>query len=163
MGRQLFAHICTNGHVISSISETSEIRSVKFCTKCSAPIISKCPSCSVNITGKYSDEMFGTTGQKYDRPAYCHNCGKPYPWTESALEAMKKIIWEDEDLFDDEKERMSQSLPDLLTETPKTDLAIMRVKKYAMRAAKEVGTAFLSFVIEHGCEKAVTALGALMS
>lgn len=162
MGRQLFAHICTNGHVISSASETSEIRSIKFCTKCSAPIIGKCSFCSANITGKYSAEMFGISGQRYDRPAYCHNCGKPYPWTESALEAMKEIIWEDEDLFDDEKERMNQSLPDLLTETPRTDLAIMRVKKFAMRATKGVGSALLSFIVEHGCEKVVTALGALI-
>ena len=75
---------------------------------------------------------------------------------------MKEIIWEDEDLFDDEKERMSQSLPDLITETPKTELAVMRVKKFALRATKGVGSALLSFIIEHGCEKAVTALGALM-
>lgn len=105
--------------------------------------------------------MFGTISQKYDRPAYCHNCGKPYPWTESAIETMRKIIWEDEDLFEDEKERMNESLPDLITETPKTELAIMQVKKCAMRATKAVGTALLNFVIENGCEKVVTALGAL--
>ena len=162
MGEYRYAHICRNGHVLTSKAASPSISAVKFCQTCGAPALTKCVHCQTAIRGEFSPDQFVIFNSNYPRPAYCHNCGLPYPWTESALEAMKEIIWEDEDLFDDEKERMSQSLPDLITETPKTELAIMRVKKFALRATKGVGSALLSFVIEHGCEKAVTALGALM-
>ena len=72
---------------------------------------------------------------------------------------MSEIIWEDEDLFDDEKKRISQSLPDLITDNPKTDLAVVRVKKYAMRATPAMCKALLSILAEHACERALQALG----
>jgi len=160
MAKLQAAQICLNGHTITSMIDRHRRTTADFCGKCGAQTIEKCPHCEQPIRGIYTLEG-KPLSKSYSPPAYCHNCGKPYPWTESALEAMKEIIREDEDLFDDEKERMSQSLPDLLSETPRTDLAIMRVKKFALRATKEVGSALLSFVIEHGCEKVVTALGAL--
>ena len=157
MGSYCNAQVCTNGHVITS--DTSFGTESNFCQKCGASTITQCPSCSSPIRGTYLVPGVTILGQEYRVPAYCYNCGNPYPWTKSALEAMSEIIWEDEDLFDDEKKRISQSLPDLITDNPKTDLAVVRVKKYAMRATPAMCKALLSILAEHACERALQALG----
>ena len=160
MGYYCNASVCLNGHTVTQDLSISSTR-LAFCKKCGAKSIVRCPNCSAPIHGPYETPGVIAIGFSYHPPAYCHSCGSAYPWTASALEAMREIILEDEDLSADEKDRLNQSLPDLIVETPKTDLAIMRAKKFAMRATSAVGSALLSFITEHGCQKVIEALAAL--
>ena len=75
------------------------------------------------------------------------------------MEAIQELIWEDDDLFDDEKDRLCKSLPDIVAETPKTTLAVSRVKKSAMRGASILKDALIQFAIDFGCELAKKQLG----
>ena len=118
------AFICENGHVNSVYSFTCQD---KFCTICGAKIISKCQNCNVTINGRPTGD-FGFIGS-YNAPAYCHNCGKPHPWTSKAIEAATYMVQEETRLSFDEQQKMIDILPDIVSETPKTQLASIRYKK----------------------------------
>ncbi len=91
--------------------------------------------------------------------AFCYNCGKPYPWTESAFEKAEMIINELDSLSDTEKEKLCKSLKDLYNETPKTDYAILLVKK-AMTSCKGIlKESFMDMLLGFCCAAVKTKLG----
>ena len=63
-------------------------------------------------------------------PAYCFNCGKPFPWTSSHIEAVHELLAIDSKLSPDDRDTMHAILPDLLAETPKTQVAVVKAKGY---------------------------------
>ncbi len=136
MGSYDHAQICLNGHIITSAYNKNSSTRRKFCSSCGAPTITNCPDCNTLIPGDYIN------GSQYRKltvaPAYCHGCGKPYPWTKSALESAQLMINDDENLNSSEKQQFCESLPDLLVEspTPKTKLAVSRFKKFIGKSAK---------------------------
>ena len=69
------------------------------------------------------------------------------------------MIQEEEELSDSMKESLTSSLPDIISETPGTNLAIVRMKKALMSAGKFTAEALRQFVIDFGCELAVKSLG----
>lgn len=95
----------------------------------------------------------------YARPDYCHNCGMPYPWTASALENAILLIQEEEELSEQLKVSAIESLPDIITETPKTNIAVVRIKKLLASTGKITGDAIRQFAIDFGCELAKKSLG----
>jgi len=50
-----------------------EVERQNYCTKCGEPSLIACPSCDTVI-------LDGN-----ERPSYCGNCRKPFPWTEREL------------------------------------------------------------------------------
>ena len=69
-------------------------------------------------------------------PQFCNSCGRPYPWTRSALEAASELANELQ-LETEEKEELKASLPQLLTDTPKTQVAIAKFRRLMGKAGKE--------------------------
>ena len=147
------AYICENGHEISSNSDAC---TEKFCSKCGAPIISKCPICDSIIRGKSR----GDYGFMFDfsTPAYCSACGKPFPWTNTAIEATVNMLRES-DLSLDEQQKIIDVLPDAMTETPRTQLASVRFKKFIASAGEFVADGLRQFAISFGCEVFKSYLG----
>ncbi|NRY58845.1 hypothetical protein DE169_004073 [Clostridium acetobutylicum] len=103
MGTYRTAQICLNGHEITTSANTSPELMENFCSKCGAATITNCPICNTPIRGSYHVEGVLSLGHEYKIPSYCHNCGKPYPWTKTALESANALIEEDENLNSDEK------------------------------------------------------------
>lgn len=69
-------------------SETQPLNNYKFCKQCGEPGISTCPHFNVKIHG--AKALGRGVWAPFLRPAaYCHECGKPYPWTEHALTAAR--------------------------------------------------------------------------
>ena len=159
MSKYLSAQICLNGHTITWQLENMKNIKTNFCTKCGAETITSCPSCKAAIRGMYSTDSGSPLTTSYRVPAYCHKCGAAYPWTESALSAMDDLIHEDEALSIEDKERLSQSLPDLIAETPRTALAAARVKKMTAKALAITSEHLLQFLLTHACSKARELLG----
>lgn len=149
------ASICKNGHVVSKYNSNSQ----KYCTQCGSEIISSCAYCNQPIHGLYVSDIPIIGNRPYTRPDYCYNCGKPYPWTESALQNTALLIQEEEELSEQLKASLVESLPDIVTETPATDLAIVRIKKCLATAGKFTADAVRQFVIDFGCELAIKSLG----
>lgn len=151
------ALICENGHLINSYHHKYAEDNSSYCSICGAPTICKCRSCSKEIKGHSIGEFSYLSD--YNIPAYCEYCGKPFPWTESALTSAQLIIQEEEDLSDLSKNALIDSLPDIIIETPKTNLAVVRIKKALTSAGKFTSDALRQFVIDFGCELAKKSLG----
>lgn len=152
------AQICLNGHCITSSADVYPQHQQNFCDQCGAPTIMECPACHTPIRGYYdSPGVIGSLG--YDVPAYCYHCGKQFPWTESAMEAVAALVMEDEDLQDATKKALVDSLPDVISETPKTNLAVVRVKKALLSAGKFTVEGLRQFAIDFGCELVKKQLG----
>lgn len=122
-------------------------------------MLSKCPNCNSTIREWHYNGITVLGSVNYDRPNYCKFCGKAYPWTESALESTALLIQEEEELSEQSKESLIESLPDVITETPKTNLAIIRVKKCLASAGKFTADAVRQFAIDFGCELVKKSLG----
>ena len=130
------AQICLNGHVINSSAQEYPTSNQDYCSTCGAKTIMKCPNCNESIRGYYNvPGVFGVTD--YSAPAYCYNCGNPFPWTVSSLKAASELADELDVLTDDEKCQLRESLPELVKNSPKTAVAEWRFKKIMKKAGKE--------------------------
>lgn len=89
------ALICENGHVATSMLQRAPEHDAPFCDKCGAPTLRQCKHCENPIRGYY---FSGAVGAPYRRPAYCIQCGKPFPWTEASLEVGRELLDELEGL-----------------------------------------------------------------
>lgn len=149
-------HICLNGHVILS---HKWINGNEFCEKCGSKMLDKCPSCG-NPIKEWDYGGIPVIGDpSYDRAAYCKHCGSAYPWTQSAIEAATEIIEEEESLDSTQRTNLVASLPDIISETPKTQVAVIRFKKAIMAAGRFTADALRQFAIDFGCELAKKQLG----
>lgn len=108
----------------------------KRCAKCGEPTISACPACNANIQGDYKSS--GIVGLGIDSaPNFCHECGKPYPWTERRLAAAKEVADTLEGLSDDDRSKLRGALDDLVKEGPKVEPAKLRFKQVMKKAGRD--------------------------
>lgn len=136
------AAICLNGDIITSCL-TLEDDLEKFCTICGSAVITACPSCNTLIRGRKKISPWVGIPVKYSLPLYCHNCGEPYPWTKSALDAAAELVDEEmSELDTEEKTKFKAALPDVIAQTPKTTLAATRISKYLKKVAPTVQETF---------------------
>ena len=143
--------ICQNGHIVEILSRrcTSD-----YCTKCGSPVTNTCAYCGEVIHGQRIDYC-----PPYRVPAYCHSCGKPYPWTQAAIQATLELLAEDENLTAEECNRLVEVLPDALVETPRSQLAAARIGKALRNAGKFTVDALRQFVLDFACELVKKQLG----
>lgn len=152
------AQICLNGHMVNSSFDLSPESSHPFCSKCGSRTITSCPSCGAKLHGK-RDYGYVVITNSNPVESYCYNCGNPYPWTESAISSISLLIQEEDELSDQLKSSIIASLPDVISETPKTNLAVVRFKKCFTVAGKFTTDALRQFAIDFGCELFLKSLG----
>lgn len=130
---------CINGHYIGLATATAmsqarmraamaryefDDRTIEaFCTTCGAENINACKYCKAPIELKRS------------KPAFCSGCGKPHPWTETAIKAAKEYADEIEDLSVEDKATLKGTFDDMATNTPRTQLAVARYKRIMQKVA----------------------------
>ena len=148
-------HICLNGHTL--ISDT-HITQVEYCEQCGSQMIDKCPECNFSIK-EWDFNGVVLYPSHYNRAAYCKHCGKPYPWTKAAIEATIELVEEEEELDSILKEKLISSLPDIISDTPRTQIAVVRFKKGLLSVGKFTADALRQFVIDFGCELSKKQLG----
>ncbi|CAM2809685.1 DUF2321 domain-containing protein [Dellaglioa algida] len=143
MDTQYSQSVCLKGHQISSFITTSSENPKEFCEDCGSEVITHCPSCNKSINGYLQlDGVFG--GYDVPVPSYCRNCSSPYPWTSTALESLKELINLQDELNDEEKDDFSSSLPDLISNGPKSKVAITKFNKYSSK----ISSGFRNFAVE---------------
>ena len=123
MGYHDVAQICLNGHVITENAQRSPEFRKKFCDKCGEPTTTQCPKCNAPIQGEYHVEGVVAIGFNPVAPNFCHECGQPYPWTQRRIDAAKALAEDFEDLSNDERQKLKQSLDDLYRDSPNTEVA----------------------------------------
>ncbi|MGD1094250.1 MAG: DUF2321 domain-containing protein [Bryobacteraceae bacterium] len=109
----------------------------RFCTKCGAMNISGCQHCQTTIEAQYPGVI----------PAYCGTCGKPFPWTETALSAAKAYTDEQEALNAEEKLALKGTFDDLTSDTARTPVAATRFNKLIMKIGPAAGDALKQIMV----------------
>ena len=80
-------------------------------------------------------------------PAYCYKCGKPFPWTDSAVKAAHDLADELEGLSEEERQTLKRTLPDLLRDSPQTAVAETRFKRLMRKVGKDGYEAMKSVLV----------------
>lgn len=134
------AEMCPNGHHTTNAVEISpELRS-RFCPECGSATFSTCGRCGERIRGHY--HVPGFLGlSEWSPPNYCHNCGKPFPWTEMRLASAKELADEIEELSSHDREVLKQALSDLGSNGPRTELAATRYAKLRKKVGATASSA----------------------
>lgn len=152
------AQICMNGHVVTD-DITYQAHMAPHCKDCGADTLTHCPSCGAGIRGRYYVPDVFAVGDEYHAPSYCHNCGKPFPWTAAKTQALRELVEESEGLSEDEKERLARSIDDLVADTPQTNVAVVRAKKWLMKAGGTVGPSVRQIIVDIGTEAVKKSMG----
>jgi hypothetical protein len=137
--------ICLNGHATNGSAKFSPEFCQTFCQRCGETTIQACPQCHVEIRGRYRVEI---TTRPYVPPRFCHNCGKPYPWTARTLEAAKVDALELQTLTTEERVQLAQSLDDLVKDTPMAQVAAGRFKRLASKAGRGAPECFKDVLVD---------------
>ena len=141
------AQICLNGHIINDSVKKYPRHNKKFCDKCGATTITNCPNCNTEIQGEYHVEGFIGISH-YTAPAFCSNCGKPYPWIEDKIQAAHDLTQELENISEDEKGILAQSINEIVKDSPRTSLAATRFKKILSKTNKPIVDAFRNILVD---------------
>jgi len=122
-----------------------------FCAKCGAGTLDKCPKCNSLIRGHYHNRRVVAP---YFPPAFCDKCGQPYPWTQAKIAAARAVIEEISELTTDQRLTLASSIDDIASETPRTELAVLRVKKILTAVSPLTGETIKKLVVAVASETA---------
>jgi hypothetical protein len=151
------AQVCLNGHMVNHSYQSMPEFNQRFCAKCGAQTITQCPDCKSSIRGDYEFENVIAPGPT--RPnSFCHECGKPYPWTERGLQAAIELADEFEMLNLNERDELKKSLEELVKDSPKAEVAGFRFKKLMKKAGSgsiEVMKTVISDLLSETLKKSV--------
>ncbi|HQU45786.1 MAG TPA: DUF2321 domain-containing protein [Pirellulales bacterium] len=159
MGRYELGMACLNGHAVNSAADTNPVQNAKCCAKCGEETITACEQCGANIRGNYDVPGVISIGFGWTPPAYCHDCGGPYPWTLRSKDAISAAIDAIDDLYPDEREQLRKSIPDILTETPMSQVAALRFKKAIARIGAVGGKVMTDVLAKVAAEVVKESLG----
>ena len=149
------AQICQNGHVANSTTRNMPEFNQKFCEKCGSATITNCPECKSPIRGSYWGG--GLTG-RYMTPSFCINCGQPFPWTKSKLQAAHELAQELDNVTEEDRAILHQSIDDLVKDTPSTTVAATRFKKIMVKVGQGAASMFREILVDVLSEAAKKAL-----
>jgi len=150
----LTAQVCLNGHTITNSLERSPNKAEAYCSICSERTITKCPDCNTQIRGYYYVPGVLDFAQCYSPPSFCHNCGKPFPWTISRLEAAIELADLQEKLNQQEIESLKQDVQDIIKDTPKATIAATRFKKIMLKIGETAAQGFHDILVDIASETA---------
>jgi hypothetical protein len=69
------------------------------------------------------------------------------------------LVEESEGLSKEDKERLTKSINDLIADTPDTNVAVMRVKKWLVKAGNVVGPSVRQIILDMGTEAVKKSMG----
>lgn len=136
--------VCLAGHLVPAPGPDAAMGAEPLCPQCSAGIIAACPGCREPILGVpasarpgsgLSDLLPGT--QPVLPPRYCHCCGRPFPWTERVVSAVRMAIRQLGALDAFERDQLRRSVDHIIHETPHTRLALVRIHAALARIGGE--------------------------
>jgi hypothetical protein len=121
----------------------------RFCTKCGALNISSCQHCQVAIEKQHPGA----------RPGYCGGCGRPFPWTETALAAAGEYTDGLETLNAEEKFALKGTIVDLTTDTARTPVAASRFNNLIKKIGPAAGGVLKQTLVSVFTETAKKMIG----
>jgi hypothetical protein len=107
--------ICRKGHIQSSDGK-SPVAKGEHCQQCGNAVITACQHCEAPIRGQ---DLW--LSQDYLRPSFCYKCARPYPWQEERLTTARELLYHDEELTQDDRDKLWDLLKDVMS-NPTDDL-----------------------------------------
>lgn len=158
MGTYRIAQVCPNGHVATTAADRHPELREAFCSQCGDTTIMECPKCGTSIRGDYHIEGVIGFGGTYEPPAYCHNCGSSFPWTERKIASAVDLVEFSDALPTEELEQFRADLTELTKDSPKTQLASLRFKKVMAKVGSSVASGVRDIVVDVLSEAAKKAI-----
>ena len=158
MGAYRVAEICANGHVSTDSADAYPEHREKFCAKCGEVTLTQCPTCKANIRGDYYVEGVIGLGGHYKPPAFCHNCGGAFPWTEKKLQAAVDLVELTGNLSDEELSQFRDDLGNLTKDSPRIQVASVRLKKTMAKVGISIAGSVKEIIIDIISEAAKKAM-----
>ena len=137
------AEICLSGHITNSSVKQYPEDSMRFCDLCGELTIQACPACNASIRGD-SVEF----SSSYDLPSYCTDCGSAFPWIKAKLDAARELFDIIDEFTERDREILNANLDDLVRETPRTQVASLKVKKSLAKVSSSVVSAFRDILVD---------------
>jgi hypothetical protein len=81
-------------------------------------------------------------------PAFCHECGEPYPWTEKRFAAIKQLAEEVPEFSPEDRVELRNSVDDIVRQTPNSPVAINRLKKLMKKGGQWVAEGVRSILVD---------------
>jgi hypothetical protein len=132
------SQICENGHVITRTAESWGKGNVEdYCSKCGSKTVTACKHCDQKIRGFLHGS--GPSGHEEPPPNFCHTCGKPYPWMENRLQTAKELLYDDDKLSQEDREKLWDLLRYVMSD-PKSDLVPAKKKLIGIKLGKATAT-----------------------
>jgi len=159
MGTYRVAQVCPNGHVATTAADQNPERREAFCSQCGDATIMQCPKCSASIRGDYYVvERVSGFGGDYQPPAFCHNCGNAFPWTERKIASAVELVEVGAELPAEELEQFRADLAELTKDSPKTQVASLRFKRVMAKVGTSVASGVRDIVVDVLSEAAKKAI-----
>lgn len=127
-GRYCAAQICLRGHVQSAKGEP--YKPGEHCPQCGESCVDTCQPCKAPIRG---NPVYATGD--YDCPSFCYKCGRPYPWMGDRLQTAKDLLYHDDKLSLEEREKLWSLLQYVMSD-PKSDLVPAKKKLIEINLGK---------------------------
>ncbi len=120
-----------------------------YSEKCCEKNIDTCQNCQSPILGYNLPSGIITMGpEKFSIPAFCKDCSKAYPWTKRILSNAIELLSIDEELDSQTKEFIKKAIPDLLIDTPKTPIAVVKYKINIQKVSKVVKDGMYNLLVD---------------
>ncbi len=156
------AQICLSGHVINSAVKASPEHSAKFCKVCGESTFTTCAVCKTEIRGKHFMKGVWDLSARIALPRFCEVCGNPYPWTQAKMKAAQDLVSVVDNLSEEERNELRNSVDDIVKDTPQTTIAATRFKKLIKKADKGAAEGFkniLTDIISEAAKKMIWPTG----
>jgi len=152
------AQLCLKGHLIVGSIQRDRDFGAPFCEECGSPTITSCQKCDWPIRGVSPTAWMANSGP-YRPPRFCGECGTPFPWTKTALDAAKSLTDEQDGLTPDEKAELKTSIDDLTSDTAVTPVAARKFKALLKKMAPQAGEILKALVLSIATGEAKRHLG----
>lgn len=150
------AQVCLNGHIITMSAEAFPASCKDYCSKCGEKTIMSCSTCNAPLEGRRKGSRMVYTPEAPQ--ACCYNCGRPYPWTERALTAAAELVDLEESISREERQALKDDLVNLTSDTPRTSIAVLKMKRWLSKAKPAAASAMRDTLIALVSEAAKKAL-----
>lgn len=104
-----------------------------------------------------STVFFGFGGE-YAPPAYCHNCGRAFPWTERKVDAATDLVEISGKLSSEELAQFRADLSEMTKESPRLLVASTRFKQTMAKVGSAVAGGVRDIVVDVLSEAAKKAI-----
>lgn len=158
MGVYRTAEVCPNGHVTTDSADAYPEHREKFCSKCGEATMTQCQNCATSIRGDYHVEGVFGFGGEYAPPAYCHNCGRAFPWTERKVNAATDLVEISGKLSSEELAQFRADLSEMTKESPRLLVASTRFKQTMAKVGSAVAGGVRDIVVDVLSEAAKKAI-----